>query len=123
MAAAAVAPRHRLARASSSPLTTYKSRPRAPLHLAPLTRAPPLLYTAAPRKPAGARLHRPHLAADPLRRRLFFPFEQLGEIPCLSSLFWCLVTPKNFNYCFNKIFLATNACLRIFKVHLIFIGI
>jgi hypothetical protein len=35
----------------------------------------------------------------------------------------CLVTPKNFNYCFNKIFLATNACLRIFKVHLIFIGI
>jgi hypothetical protein len=26
------------------------------------------------------------------------------------------VTPKNFNQCFNKIFLATNACLRILKV-------
>jgi hypothetical protein len=90
MAAAGVPAAHRLARASSSPLTTYKSRPRASLHLAPLTRSLLLLYTAAPRKPAGARVHRPHLVADPLHRRLFFPFEQPGEIPCLSSLFWYL---------------------------------
>jgi hypothetical protein len=90
MAAAGVPAVHRLARASSPPLSTYKSGPRAPLHLAPLTQALLLLYTAALRKPAGAGVHRPHLVADPLRRRLFFPFERLGEIPCLSSLFWCL---------------------------------
>jgi hypothetical protein len=86
MAAAAMPAVHRLARGSSASPTTYKMPPRAPLHLAPLNRALLPLYAAAPKEPAGA----PRLAADPLRRRLFFPFERLGEILFTSSSFWCI---------------------------------
>jgi hypothetical protein len=83
MAAVGVPAVHRLARGSSAPLATYKRSPRAPLHPAPLNRAPLPLYAAAPKEAAGA----PRLAADPLRRRLFFPFESLSGFPFSSSSF------------------------------------
>jgi hypothetical protein len=67
------------------PSPPIKRRPRAPLHPAPLNRAslPPL--HRRPKEPAGA----PRLAADPLRRRLFFLFESLSGFLFSPSSFWC----------------------------------
>jgi hypothetical protein len=83
-------PLHRLGRVPSPPLSTYKSRPQASLQPALLTRAPPLLYTAAPRRPNRSSAPRRRSPLPTLLLPLSFLFEQLSETPCLSYLFWCL---------------------------------
>jgi hypothetical protein len=74
---------------AASPLLPSPPIKAAPEHLFNPHRSLELPLSSTP-PPQGGRTGAPPLVVDLLCRRFSFLFEQLGETPCLSYLFWCL---------------------------------